>query len=174
MQPSAVIVVQPDIEFDVIVGLTADMVGRNPASSVDSSRTKHSPAARLISILAALRDPKAPAGLTPNLLRFASVGVLIAAEEPDLLEILETTGGMPFVTFETVQRGVHGAYVYGNLAEWRDAVTSGATSQRPHNVRAFYCKILALFETAGLRELWKDYSTRPLNDGTFLLEDRRR
>jgi len=174
MQASAVIVVRPAADLDTLIALSHDMLGYSLAASVDTSRLKHSDTTRFISCLAALRDQNAPAGITPNLLQFASYVLLIAADERDLIEILEATGGMPFVIAETVQRGVYEAVVAGTLGQWRDAVKSGANQHAEHNVRALYCKIMTLFDAEGLSDVWKDFTVKPLKDHTFFLEDKRK
>lgn len=174
MQPSCVIVSRPLFDFDKLIGLSHDMLGYNLSAAVDASRIPHSDAVRALSCLASLRDPKALAGITPNLLTFASYWVLIAADERDLTDILEATGGMPFVLAETIQRGVYEAIVSGSLNQWRDAVKTGASQSAEHNVRALYCKIMHLFEAEGLTDVWKDFASKPLNDRTFYLEDKRK
>ena len=171
--PSAVLVVQPVTDFNTLLGLSNQMLGYSIASKVDASRKQHSDAARLISCLAAMRDPAAPAGITPNLFAFISFAVLIAADERDLLDILEVAA-MPFVTAETIQRGIHIAVVSGTLSQWRDAVKTGASPTVELNVRACYCKIMAEFEKAGLADAWKDFTSKPLKDHTFYLEDKRK
>ncbi len=174
MQPSAAIVVRPAVDFDLLIRLSHEMLGYSISSTVDGSRIERSNTYRLLSCLAALRDSRAPAGITPNLLNAATYSILIAADERDLLDILEAIGGMSFVMAETVQRGVCEAVLTGTLAEWRDAVKSGASQTVERNVRAFFCKIMSMFEAEGLDEMWKDFSVKPLNDHTFYLEDKRR
>lgn len=173
MTPSVVLIQQPSIDFTTLLGLSHKMLGYSLSAKVDQSRTNPSNPERFISCLAALRDPNAPAGITPNLLTHVSFSALIAADERDLIDILEVAAGMPFVSAETTMRGVMLAIITGTLAQWRDAVKSGATPAVEHTVRACYCQIMGLFEQAGLN-VWKDFQIKPHTDKTFFLEDKRR
>ena len=90
-----------------------------------------------------------------------------------MLDILQVSAGMPFVVTETVIRGTQLAVLTGTLAQWRDAVKSGSARESEFNIRAFYNRVMALFETAGLN-VWKDFENHPLQDQTFYLEDKRK
>lgn len=172
MTPNAVLIQQPSIDFTKFLGLSHQALGRSPAKAVDGSRAKHSDAERFLSCLAALRDPNAPIGLSPNLLTHVSFSVFIAADERDLIDILEAAAGMPFVQAETQIQYAHIAIVTGTLAQWRDAVRSGASTQAEPNVRLCFNKIMGLFEQAGLN-VWTDMVKKTLGP-TFFLEDKRR
>ena len=150
------------------------MLGYSLSAKVDASRLDHSDTSRFTSCLAAWRDKDAPAGITPNLLSFTHFGILVAAEERDMIDIISCASGIPFVPAETVARGVMGMIFVGNLAQWRDAVTTGTAPTNEHNVRALYCNVMALFEKEGLADTWKDFIAKPLNDNTFFLEDKRK
>jgi hypothetical protein len=170
MSASAVLIVQPNIDFETFLSLAHKVLGYSPSTNVDQSRLDHSDAERFISCLAALRDPSAPAGITPNLLGHVAYSVLVLTDERDLIDILEAASGLHAVTADTTVRGVMLAVVSGTLAQWRDAVASGATPAADCNVRALFCHIMSLFEEAGLGKVWKDYQTKPLEDNTFYLE----
>lgn len=174
MTPSAVLIQQPAIDLTTLLGLTHKLLGYSLSAKVDQSRLDPCDAERFISCLAALRDPDAPAGITPNLLTHVTYSALIAAEDRDLIDILEAGAGMPFVTAETIQRGIMVAVITGTLAQWRDAVKTGANPSAEYNVRFCYCQIMSLFEKHHLGNLWKDFNRNPLNDNTFYLEDKRR
>jgi hypothetical protein len=172
MTPSVVLINRPTIDFEIFLTVAFKLLGHNPSSQVDQSRLQRSDAERFISCLSALRDPNAPAGLTPNLLNHVSYSALIAADERDLIDILEAASGMPFVSADTVDRRML-AVVSGDLSQWRDAVKSGATPAAEFNVRLCFCQIKASFEQAGLN-LWKDFQVKPAADGTLYIEDKRR
>ncbi len=174
MSVSVVLVLQPSVDFTVLVDLLNRMLGYNPAKASDSNRLKQSDAEKLLSILSSMSDRETVAGLQPTLLAHASFSVLIAADERDLLDILECAAGMPFVKAETTVRGLYAAFITGTLAQWRDAVKTGATQKQDRTVRDCYCKIMGLFEQAGLASAWKDFTIEPLRDNTFILEDKRR
>lgn len=168
MPVDAVLIQQPAIDFATFLGLTHTALGYSPASASDATRRPMSDAERFISCLEALRDPKATAGLRLNLLTHVSFSVLIAADERDVVEILECAAGMPFVGTETVRRDVRILVVTGTLAQWRDAVVTGSNAKGA--AQACYCKIMGLFEAAGLN-VWSDCKKKQTADPRlFLLE----
>lgn len=170
MAASAVLIAQPAVDFTTFLALSHKALGHSPSANVDQSRLNHSDAERFISCLAALRDSNAPAGLTPNLLAHVSYGVLLFADERDLIDIAEACAGMPMVTADTLARNVMLAIITGTLNQWRDAVVSGSTREAEHNVRSTFCYIMSLFEQTGLGKVWKDYQPKHLDDNTFYLE----
>jgi hypothetical protein len=173
MNPSAILVSQPSIDFRTFLGLSHQALGRSPAASSDGCRRDLSDAERFLSCLAAMRDERAPVGLSPHLLRHVSFSAFIAADERDMLEILQYCAGLPFVAVETIVRGVQAAVVTGTLAQWKDAVISGCSKGVPSPVRHCFNKLHGLFTAAGLN-VWRDYTLRSTPDQTFLLlEDKR-
>ena len=120
-----------------------------------------------------MRDPKAGAGLNPKLLSHVLYSVLVVADEPDVLDMMECTGGMSFVTAETIARGVLMVVMSGNLLQWKSAVLAGATPGMSAGVRYAYNQIQIQFQGEGV-SLWTDFRQRPAADKvTFLLEDKR-
>lgn len=172
MTPEVVLIQQPAIDFATFLGLSHEALGYSPARACDASHRQLSDAERFLSCLAAVRDSKAPAGLSPSLLRHVSFSVLVAADERDLVDILQAAAGMPFVTTSTIRPRVQLAVVTGTLAQWRDAVVSGTAAEGA--VRACYCKALLVFERAGLSHVWHDFHKRTTPDKLFLLEDKRK
>lgn len=174
MLPSVVLIVKPAVDFDAFISISHQLLGYNPASAVDQSRAGHCDIERFISCLAALRDTNAPAGLAPNLLSFAHFGFLIAADERDLIDIIECAAGIPLVCADTVSRGVIEAVFVGSLTQWRDAVKTGTNPTLEHNVRTCFCQIMDAFGRIGLGKVWNDCQVKPMGDKTFFLEDKRR
>jgi len=173
MNPSAILISAPSIDFHTFVGLSHQVLGRSPAAPSDACRRELSDAERFLSCLAALRDERAPVGLSPHLLRHVSFSAFIGADERDMLEILQLCAAMPFVVVETIVRGVQAAVVTGTLSQWRDAVASGCGKGVPTPVRHCFNKLHGLFTAAGLN-VWGDYTPRSQSDQTFLLlEDKR-
>lgn len=170
MQPSAVLITQPAIDFTTLMAVSHKTLGYSIATSSDASRKRQHDAEKFLSCLAAMRDQKAPAGLTPNLLAHVSFSVLIIADELDTIDILECAAGCPFVTTETLAQGVQLTIVSGNLAQWRDAVVSGTRRSGP--VQALYCQIMGQFEAHNLNP-WSDFNKRYTGQ-VFLLEDKRK
>jgi len=173
MMPSVVLISVPSIDFRTFIGLSHKVLGRSPAASSDACRRELSDAERFLSCLAALRDERAPAGLSPRLLSHVSFSALVGADERDMLDILQCCAGCPFVVVETVVRGVQAAVVTGTLSQWRDAVVSGCSKGIESSVRHCFNKLHGLFIAAGLN-VWGDFQTRQAPDQTFLLlEDKR-
>ncbi|MGA2061684.1 MAG: hypothetical protein ABSG67_14460 [Thermoguttaceae bacterium] len=173
MIPSAVLIQTPNVDFATFLGLCQQALGRNPAATVDASPLERSDAERFLACLAALRDRNASVGLAPNLLTHVSVSILAAADDRDMLDILQASTTMPFVATDTLMHGVQLAVITGTLAQWRDAVKSGCSKNNTPNMRVFFNRVMSLFESAGLGGIWKDFESRPLRDQTFYLEDKR-
>ncbi|MEN6367673.1 MAG: hypothetical protein ABFC88_12755 [Thermoguttaceae bacterium] len=173
MNPDAVLIQVPSIDFRTFIGLTHKVLGRSPAVAADASRRELSDAEKFLSCLASMRDAKAGVGLPPYLLSHVSFSAFIGADERDMLDILQCCAGMPFVTVETPVRGVQITVVTGTLAQWRDAVASGCRRETEPPVRACFNKLYGLFTASGLN-VWGDFQTRQAPDQTFLLlEDKR-
>jgi hypothetical protein len=171
MQPDAVLIQTPAVNFATFLSLGHKAVGYSLSSAVDAKRNA-SDAERFLSCLASLLDREAAAGLLTSLLPHVSYSAFIAADERDLLDILQTAAGMPFVAADTVARGVQVAVVTGTLAQWRDAVIQGASPGTELNVRACFCKLKGLFESAGLN-VWQGLPVRHLSDNTFVIEHKK-
>jgi hypothetical protein len=173
MMPDAVLIQVPSIDFRTFIGLSHKVLGRSPATSSDACRRELSDAERFLSCLAAMRDERAPVGLSPHLLKHVSFSAFIGADERDMLEILQLCAGMPFVVVETIVRDVQAAVVTGTLSQWRDAVVSGCAKGVPTPVRHCFNKLHGLFTASGLN-VWGDYTPRSSPDQTYLLlEDKR-
>ena len=173
MQPDAILVTQPNVDFRTFLGISHKILGYSPAQQADACRRELSDAERFLSCLAALRDPQAPVGLPPSLLAHVSFSVFLAADERDMLDILQFAASMPFVMAETLARGVLAAVITGTLAQWRDAVKSGSSPTAEPSVRYCFNKIYGLFNAVGLN-VWGDFRSREAPDQTFYLEDKRR
>lgn len=120
-----------------------------------------------------MRDSKAKYDLNVKLLSHASYSVLLVADEDDILDILECAAGMSFVTTETLVRGVLMVVISGTLAQWKNAVLAGASSDTAVTVRAAFNGIQGHFKDEGI-DLWSDYKSRQAPDQiTYLLEDKR-
>lgn len=177
MGPGVVLVLKPAIDFTTFTNLSEKVLGFNPAGRANRSVINFSDAERFISSLAAYRDPDSQPGIspgTPTLLNMLAYGVQVVAEERDMMDILETASGMPFVIADTTVRGIMVAVICGTLAQWRDAVKTGTDGQLEHNVRACFCNIKGLFDHEGLSAVWKDFSIRAHSDNTFSIEDKRK
>ena len=159
MNPSAILISAPAIDFRTFIGLSHKVLGRSPAAPSDACRRELSDAERFLSCLAAMRDERASVGLSPHLLKHVSFSAFIGADERDMLEVLQLCAGMPFVAVETIVRGVQAAVVTGTLDQWKDAVVSGCSKSIDSSVRHCFNKLHGLFIAAGLN-VWGDYTPR--------------
>lgn len=157
---------QPAIDFGKFLGLTTEALGYSLATACDKTQRNMSDAERFISCLNAMVDAQANAGLTPNLFSHVSFSVLVAAEDRDMVDILQATGGMPFVISDTKARGMQIAVITGTLNAWRDAVITG--TQRGGVTQGCYCKVHDLFVGVGLN-VWGGCTRKGVGD-TFYLE----
>ncbi len=171
MVPNAALILTPAVDFGTFLGLAREALGYSPAEVLDGSRRQCCETERYLTCLAALRDRKAGVGLAPHLLPNVSCAILAAADERDLLEILQVAAGMPFVIAETRMRGVQLAVITGTLAQWRDAVLAGAKSEHSINLRHFFNRVMVCFQAAGIN-IWKNCESHPLTDHTFYLTDK--
>lgn len=172
MKPQVALVQQPAIDFATLLGASQQALGYSPGAKADQVRRDMSDSERFVSCLSAFHDPQAPAGWTPNLFSHVSFSVLLLVDERDLLDIIEASPGMAIVTADTLARSTMLAVMTGTLAQWRDAVISGAKQDAQFNVRSCFCDVKTLFEQQGLM-VWKDIPVKPLSDNTFFLEDKR-
>ncbi len=172
MTPSAILIQTPAIDFGTFLGLSQQILGYSPSETVDASPIELPEAERFLACLAALKDRKT-GGVAPNLLTHVSFSVLAAADDRDMLDILQVSAGMPFVVTDTQMRGVELAVITGTLAQWKNAVASGAARESQLNVRAFFNRVMSLFEAVGLN-VWKNFENYTLQDHTYYLEDKRK
>ncbi len=173
MQPEIFIIQRPDIDFPTYLGIALKVLGRSPASAADSSQRQLTDASRFLSCLSAMRNSEAEVGLNPKFLSHVMYSVLIVADEPDVLDIMECAGGMPFVTVETIVRGVLMVIMSGSLAQWKSAVIAGSTPDMTPGVRHAFNRIQTQFQSEGI-SLWMDFRQRQATDNvTYLLEDKR-
>lgn len=185
MPVEVVLISNPAIDFDTLLSIAHEAMGRNIADAADASPRIMTDAEKFLSCLAALRDENRDDNgtitsvitplIAPDLLRHVSFSILVIAEEHDLLAILEIASSMTFVRTETTAPGVSIAVVTGTLAQWKYAVVSGTDDRVSSVARTCYSKILLLFDRAGLTSVWNDYDriAAPDRNG-FRLEYRRR
>lgn len=166
----AIMIQQPNVDFSMFLATAHKMFGYSPSSASDATNKQLSEAERFLSCLAAMKDQNAPVSLPPHLLAHVSFSVLVAANERDILDVLEYCSTMAFTTAETVARGVDAAVITGTLSQWRYAVVAGCSPQVEPSVRALFNKILSLFESQNL-SVWNTCSRKTHQDDTLLLED---
>jgi len=170
MTPQSVLVTQPSVSLQKLVGACSQVLQHGVADAIDSSRRKLTDAEKFVSILDAMRNPDAPVGLSHDLLRHVQFSVLTVANSFDMLEIAEICS-MPFVSVDTKHNDDLMVGVFsGTLDEWRVAVISGTSSITTTEIRAGFNNIHSMFVNAGLGAIWEGYDSKRMPDNTFLLE----
>ena len=171
MQPNCVLITAPATDFDTFLTASHSALGYSLARASDACSRELSDTERFLSCLAALRCQRAAAGLSQGLLGHVSFSAFLAADDRDILAILSCASGMPFVTADTLARGVTAAVLTGTLAQWRGMVVAGLCPEADPAARQCCMKLRALFMGAGL-DVWTDYRTRNAPDQTLYLEFR--
>lgn len=166
MVPRSALVTQPSLAVEQLVLACSQLFSHNVADGIDSSPRNLTDAEKFLSIMAAMRQPGAPASLPPELLKHVTFSVLTVAEERDMVDILDICSGMCTTVAETKGRGIMAVVLTGRLDEWRDAVATGCKQYITHEVRSGFNQIHSLFVGAGLGVIWKGY--RQTNDGPEL------
>jgi len=173
VQPEILIVQRPDVDFPAYLAIAMKVLGHSPASAADASSHRLTTASRFLSCLSAMKNSEAGVGLNPKLLAHVMYSVLIVADELDVLDVMECTGGMPFVSTETIARGVLLAIMSGSLAQWKLAIVAGSTPEMTPGVRYAFNQIQKQFQSEGIN-LWAGYRQQQAADNvTYLLEDKR-
>lgn len=173
MVPRSVLVTQPSLSVENMAVACSQLFNHKVVQGVDKSVRKLSDAEKFLSIIDAMRQPGAPAGLSPDLLKHVTFSVLTVALEEDMLSIMEVCNEMPTTLANTKGRGIMAAVLTGTLAQWRDAVVAGCRRSVHPEVRAGFNQIHSLFVGAGLGAVWRGY--KQTNDGpeVFYLTDNR-
>lgn len=169
MTPQSVLVTQPSVSLQNLVGACAQVLNHSVSDAVDCSYRSLTDAEKFVSILDAMRNPDAPVGLPEDLLRHIQFSVLTLADSLDIGKMTEICS-MPFVTAETKHRDLTVAVMSGTLDDWRVAVIAGTKKSVPMEIRAGFNNIHGLFVAAGLGAIWTGYNSKPMPDETFLLE----
>jgi hypothetical protein len=118
MTPNFMLIQSPSPDFAKLLTLSQQALGYNVAEDIDASPIERSDAERFLSCLAAMQERGVCPGFAPHLLSHVSFSVLVAADEQDMLGIVEK-GEMPFVVINTMVRGVQLAVISGTLAQWK-------------------------------------------------------
>jgi hypothetical protein len=171
MHPTLVLIQTPLPDLGTLLGICQQALGYSVSAALDASRRERSDAERFLSCLAAMQNESAKPGLAPHLLSHVTFSLLMAADEEDTIEVL-SIAEMPFISVPTRSRGVQLTVMTGPLSRWKEAVKLGSIPSCNTNVRCAFNRAMGVFVAAGI-DVWKDCESRPLSDGTLLLEDKR-
>jgi hypothetical protein len=168
VNPSIAIVMQPDFKQNLFLAACQKMLGRSPARAADAANLSGIP--HLMATLSAFRNKDANPTVkqSKDVIDLLHFGCLIAAEDYDILSILEIVG-MPFIFTDTLARGIQTAIISGTLRQWQTAIMRGCQDNQSTQIRACFDKLYLDFCQLGLTDLFGGVK-KPSPDRTFYLE----
>jgi hypothetical protein len=157
---------KPAYDLPTFLALANEMLGYSPARAADTAGLSGLP--HLMACLAGFRnkDSKNYQDIY-NLLYFVFI---IAADEQNMLLIMEILDGMGFALSETRIRGVQALIVGGTLKQWKSAVLRGCRKDQDEEIRACFDKVYLQFQAIGLADV---FGKKHPQGQTFYLEDLR-
>jgi hypothetical protein len=173
MKPGVALILLTEMNLDAFLPLSREMLGYSPAKAADGVTVPLRETAHQLACLAAFKDGHAAPTVRAAIpyLDLFHAGFLIAADERDIVEILEVAG-LPFTHVSTRTRGIDAVIISGSLAQWRVAVKLACNSRTrlTREARhAFNCIYQALCKE-GLKDMFDDLQVSEQPDQTFLLE----
>jgi hypothetical protein len=166
MLPKSIFISQPSVAFSALLGACDELLDYSVTRGIDNTSKRLSDSEKFLSILSSFKGDIPATGFPPNLLTHVSFSVLTAACEADMMDILESCSGMPFVYAETKMRSIIATVITGTMQQWRDAVVAGS-NHAEHSIRSCFNQIHDLFVQVGLHSVWDDYEQQPGSDGTY-------
>ncbi len=125
MTPECAIVSSPSVNLGRLVLLCTQALGYSPAASSDQSHRKVGEFEKLVTAIAALRNPQVQPSVDPRYINHLSFSVVVIAGDLDLQDICELCSEMTITTPDTVARGIRLAFITGTVGKWRDAIVGG-------------------------------------------------
>jgi hypothetical protein len=171
MNPGVALIIKPKLDLAILLPLARQLLGYSLAKTADGTTIPLSDLAHQLACIAAFKDEKAPATVRyarPYLGLFTA-GFIVAADERDMLEILEAARGMESVVTETIQRGVSATIISGTLDQWQRAIKLACQTSASLAVRQAYNAMYRQFVDEGLRSMFDNLRTSDQSDNTFLL-----
>lgn len=166
MNPSAVIVLQPQFNQGLFLTLCKEMLGESPSRIADANGLKGLP-----HLLSVLKEFSGDA--QEDVHGLITFGCLLASDERDTPLLLEVMSGMQFALTETIVRGIQAILVTGTLHQWIQAVARGCRQDQTTAVRMCFDKIYVCFCQQGLAALFTG-TKHDLPDHTFYLTSDKR
>lgn len=168
------LVLRTQLDMSMFLGITNKLLGYSPATKADAATPTLKTIPHELGCLLGFKDRGGSLDLeqTEQFHDLYSFGFLIAADERDLLPILEMAK-MPFVLQETMIRGVEVAIVVGTFRHWQAAMKRACQPEVDQMIRLCFDKIYLIFEREGLLKAFDAGRPHKLPDTTFYLEDGR-
>ena len=171
------LILRSDLDLDNLLPLSRDMLGYSPAKAADGVIVPLPKLAHYLACLSAFKNPDAPptVGYAAPVWGLMTIGFLVAADERDMVGVLEATHGMEAVVAETVERGIQAAIIAGTLVQWQRAIklTCHSRTDVSREVRHTFNLMYKQLVKEGFRDLFDGVIRSDQPDHTFLLEDKR-
>jgi hypothetical protein len=164
-------ILRSEMDLGTLLPLTRRLLGYSIAKQADGATIPLAPIAHQLACLAGFKDEKASPTVRggDSYLGLLSVGFLVAADERDMVFILEATLGMEWVVTDSTQRGTQAALITGTLAQWKRAVRAACKPSTATAVRQTYNAVYRQLSDQSLRPLFGDLREHKQTDQTFLL-----
>lgn len=176
MNPGVALVLLTKMDLANFLPLSREMLGYSPAKAADGVPVALQELPHQLACVAAFKDEQAPPVVRTVAPQFDlfHAGFLIAADERDMIEILEIAS-LPFTYTETTARGVDATIVSGSLSQWRDAVKLAChpKTKLSRGSRAAFSMIYKLLCKEGLKGMFDDLQATKQSDHTLLLDRKR-
>lgn len=169
MNPGVALILLTKLDAPSFLPLSREILGYSPATAADAASLND--IAHQLVCLASFKDKHLPPTVKAATahLNLLHAGFLIAIDERDTVEILEIAT-MPFVSTDTLSRGIDAIILSGTLAQWRDAVGRGCCEDVSRDVRHAFNSIYRKLCGIGLKEMFGK-QVIDKQDQTFLLEN---
>lgn len=168
----SILVCKPHPLIAELVSAGAQLFDHSVDAATQTPR-KLSETEKYLTILAAIKDPDARAGLADELLNHVKIGILTVGDSYTVMEFMALCSGMGTVLAETKRRDIFCLITSGTLRDWQYAVVAGCANHVDPAVRNAFNGIHTLFVNEGLGALWAKYDQQNAGDQTYLLEHRR-
>lgn len=176
MNPGVALVLLTKMDLATFLPVSREMLGYSPAKAADAVPVPLQELPHQLACVAAFKDEKAPPTVRTVAPQFDlfHAGFLIAADERDMLEILEVAS-LPFTYTETLARGVCATIISGSLSQWRDAVKLACHPKTNLSRGAHYTfsTIYQILCKEGLKGMFDDLQATKQTDQTLLLDRKR-
>jgi hypothetical protein len=164
------------MDLSQFLPVSRQLLGYSPAKAADGTTIPLQELAHQLACIAAFKNEQAGTSVRSAILHLDlfHAGFLIAADERDMVEILEIAG-MPFTLTVTLVRGIDAAIISGSLTQWRAAVkvACSAKTQLSRGARHAFNSVYKILCEHGLKDMFDDLQVSEQQDHTFLLEHRR-
>ena len=170
MDPTAVIIQQPDIRWMQFITACQASIGRSPTRSLDVARIQPGLPASFVQALGEFQhSDTAPLPFLKSrqadlILEHISYTFLLAADEAVMRELLKL-GKLKLLFAENSNVAVG----TGNLIDWKSTIVHGCHPKALKGLRELINRVQHQFSIIGMSWLWQDTLRQATSDGTVAL-----